>query len=105
MDRARLSAELAHRTGLSPADAGRATDMIFVIIGEQLASGRSVELDGFGRFRARGLGKRALRYARPAISLLGGGAGPRLVLRGRRCRGASGALPERLAEDDPATEP
>ena len=48
-----MADRLAARTGLSKAEARKAVDGLFVVIGDALADGDEVRVAGFGTFRIR----------------------------------------------------
>jgi DNA-binding protein HU-beta len=52
MNKSDLVREVAHRTGLTQIEARKAIDQTVNIIGEQVGKGRSVNLRGFGTFKA-----------------------------------------------------
>lgn len=52
MNKSDLVREIAHRTGLTQVEARAAIDNLVGVIGDQVASGKSVNLRGFGTFKA-----------------------------------------------------
>jgi DNA-binding protein HU-beta len=52
MNKSDLVREVANRTGLTQVEARAAIDNMVGVIGDQVASGRSVNLRGFGTFKA-----------------------------------------------------
>lgn len=52
MNKSDLIREVANRTGLKQIEARTAIDQVVNIIGEEVARGRSVNLRGFGTFKA-----------------------------------------------------
>ena len=53
MNKAEMADRLAARTGLSKAEAKKAVDGLFVVIGDALADGDEVRITGFGTFGTR----------------------------------------------------
>lgn len=58
MNKAELVAAVAHKTGLTTAQAGKAVDGIQQVVIDALASGSNVSLVGFGAFEVRHRAKR-----------------------------------------------
>ena len=53
MNKAEIADRLAARTGLSKAEARKAVDGLFAVIGDALADGDEVRVAGFGAFGTR----------------------------------------------------
>jgi DNA-binding protein HU-beta len=58
MTKAELVEKVAHKTGFTKKDSGKAVDALFKAIAESLAKGEKVSLVGFGTFSVRSRGKR-----------------------------------------------
>lgn len=64
MNKSELVADIAHRAGLSRADAGRAFEAVIAAVGDSLANGEPVSIVGFGTFSVKQRGERSGRNPR-----------------------------------------
>ena len=64
MNKAEMADRLAARTGLSKAEAMKAVDGLFAVIGDALADGDEVRVTGFGAFGTRSMPARTGRNPR-----------------------------------------
>lgn len=53
MNNSDLAEKLAANTGVTKADAKKAVDAVFALIGEAAASGEEISLNGFGKFKVK----------------------------------------------------
>jgi DNA-binding protein HU-beta len=53
MNNSELAEKLAASTGVTKADAKKAVDAVFALIGEAAATGEEVSLNGFGKFKVK----------------------------------------------------
>lgn len=53
MNKSELIAQIAEKSGLNPKDAGKALDGLTQAVAEELASGGTVQLVGFGTFSVK----------------------------------------------------